>query len=760
MANYANLKDIINNPTQHGLPAWNNDANQIEGVTMKGYLLAVIDSLTVGYQFMGVATPSTNPGTPDQRVFYIAATPGAYSNFGLTVNNGEVAILRYDTTWAKLTTGIAPALVGYQFMGVATPTTNPGTPSAKVCYLAATSGTYTNFKDTNDNSLVLTDKLTVLKFDSAWSASVISIPSISDVDRLAAYILRFSSLATIPDADSEHNYYINTSGATITSASWTCWTFTRRADMKVIHARLHSNPTSGFAIAFYSSRISSAATFISGAPLVNGFNDYKISIPDNCQLILICSRTADGDDSEIYISSGEYAFDDAKRATAAYLSENPVYPSGDLVQSSALLHYYVTGAGVITGSSGWNAYFFPVKFLRKIRFRTYSSLGSPYNYYAITFYSGDVPSSNTLIGGMKFLDDYTSGDLVEADIPVGAVTAMVCCRNSDGTATIDGLYDAAQMSDAIVEIEAREASEEYDSVGNAAFWLNSLIGTYADFTWVGDRLVAFQSQAGEAQDPTTENAARLYIFDFPNGIEAAPTVRECYHEWGHCNTVDYNAGNDCLILGNGSGSYTLTGDIIVIPDFADFAENAVDQQGYRLTDVNALVIHCDSTLGTKFNLMWGDDNDENYNIAYLITANYGGSTEYNGKDLEIIRKIVLRKGEEVGAYGSVITNETPFNGTFDIVATYTQKTAGYPNCIQGGCYHNGRIFAAIGHDGLWIWEMRLGSDGKIYRKNRKQVTYYSNKPTNYGNATGVCYKDGFLFIGRAGIGSMAIRLDF
>lgn len=180
MANYASLKDIINNPTQHGLPAWNNDANQIEGVTMKGYLLAIIDSLTVGYQFMGVATPSTNPGTPDQRVFYIAATPGAYSNFGLTVNNGEVAILRYDTSWAKLTTGIAPALVGYQYMGVATPTTNPGTPEQKVFYLASQPGAYTNF-----GGLVVNDgEVCALVYSTSWSKHVTGAATALKVFRL------------------------------------------------------------------------------------------------------------------------------------------------------------------------------------------------------------------------------------------------------------------------------------------------------------------------------------------------------------------------------------------------------------------------------------------------------------------------------------------------------------------------------------------------------------------------------------------------
>lgn len=61
-----------------------------------------------GYLFMGMAVPTTNPGTPDQNVFYVASTVGTYTNFGgLTVADGEVAILRYNGSWTKDVTGAA-----------------------------------------------------------------------------------------------------------------------------------------------------------------------------------------------------------------------------------------------------------------------------------------------------------------------------------------------------------------------------------------------------------------------------------------------------------------------------------------------------------------------------------------------------------------------------------------------------------------------------------------------------------------------------
>lgn len=62
-----------------------------------------------GYLFAGVATPSTNPGAPDGPVFYFAATPGVYANFGgIELESGEAAILLWDNgVWTKKVTGFA-----------------------------------------------------------------------------------------------------------------------------------------------------------------------------------------------------------------------------------------------------------------------------------------------------------------------------------------------------------------------------------------------------------------------------------------------------------------------------------------------------------------------------------------------------------------------------------------------------------------------------------------------------------------------------
>lgn len=103
MAAYATLKAAIRAVIKQ------NGNNEITGPILQQALLSMINSLGDGYQFKGVATPATNPGTPDQNVFYIASEVGTYSNFGLSVGENEVAVFLWDGSWSKQSTGAASA---------------------------------------------------------------------------------------------------------------------------------------------------------------------------------------------------------------------------------------------------------------------------------------------------------------------------------------------------------------------------------------------------------------------------------------------------------------------------------------------------------------------------------------------------------------------------------------------------------------------------------------------------------------------------
>ena len=68
----------------------------------------VFNSISKNATFAGIATPTTNPGTPDGPVFYIANGKGIYTNFGnIDITEDEVVVLYYDNIWHKNITGIA-----------------------------------------------------------------------------------------------------------------------------------------------------------------------------------------------------------------------------------------------------------------------------------------------------------------------------------------------------------------------------------------------------------------------------------------------------------------------------------------------------------------------------------------------------------------------------------------------------------------------------------------------------------------------------
>ena len=93
MANYASLKAAIQQVVK------TNGNNEITGALLQQSLLAMINALGADYQFVGIAQPSTNPGTPDQNVFYLAGA-GTYPNFNASViPAGYLGVLKYNGSW-------------------------------------------------------------------------------------------------------------------------------------------------------------------------------------------------------------------------------------------------------------------------------------------------------------------------------------------------------------------------------------------------------------------------------------------------------------------------------------------------------------------------------------------------------------------------------------------------------------------------------------------------------------------------------------
>ena len=185
MANYANLISAV----QTVIKANGNE--EITGPILQQTLVSIISALGSGYQFIGIATPSTTPGTPDQKVFYLGAS-GTYPNFGpAVIPDGNLAIFYYDSSWhygtvafpigdgAITESKIDPALLakllsGFVFAGVAVPSTNPGTPTRDCFYIASTVGRYTNFGNAN----VSASEIAVLMYsveNNTWTKQTLSL---------------------------------------------------------------------------------------------------------------------------------------------------------------------------------------------------------------------------------------------------------------------------------------------------------------------------------------------------------------------------------------------------------------------------------------------------------------------------------------------------------------------------------------------------------------------------------------------------------
>lgn len=102
MGNYKELKQAISDVIK------TNGNQEITGAIMQNALLSIISTVGSNATFAGIATPETNPGTPDQNVFYIATENGIYSNFGgITIQDDVVIFSNKNGSWQKNVTGIA-----------------------------------------------------------------------------------------------------------------------------------------------------------------------------------------------------------------------------------------------------------------------------------------------------------------------------------------------------------------------------------------------------------------------------------------------------------------------------------------------------------------------------------------------------------------------------------------------------------------------------------------------------------------------------
>lgn len=216
MSNYTNTKAVV------AANVYTNNNNEVTAAMVKAAINEVIDTLIAGgYLYKGVATTSTNPGSPDANVFYLATAPGTYTNFGsLVVNDGEVCVLKYNGSWSKEVTGAATA--------------------AQVNQLRE-----------NINEL--------------------------DYTRSEYY---------------EQSGIITKTGATTTSSNWTRYIIKNNGYSRIKVTAYTS--TNYMAIAFYNSLEWGASSFMESASVVgrNYTQSYDVEVPVGCACFIVCNNTA------------------------------------------------------------------------------------------------------------------------------------------------------------------------------------------------------------------------------------------------------------------------------------------------------------------------------------------------------------------------------------------------------------------------------------------------------------------------------------
>lgn len=250
-------------------------------------------------------------------------------------------------------------------------------------------------------------------------------------------------------------------------------------------------------------------------------------------------------------------------------------------------------------------------------------------------------------------------------------------------------------------------------------------GSYlSDMTWVNGELWVF---------PVSDDAHEEYVTGFRYAVDfqkkEAKLLGVFKHNLGHCNTVDYNEENGCLIVGSGGADYMHENYFLVIPDAYDKVSSA------RILDArDAIKYDCDKLPGknVKLNACWGDGDGE----VILITNN-------NGK----IYLVQLDKHSAGNAGDFTILQSFEQNDA----STITESNVTFSGmvqefCNQGSDYSQGVLYTGVGHNGLHYWKHTF-ADGVHREVTNESLTYHYSGKTAVLAVEGIAVCEGWMAVG-------------
>lgn len=238
--------------------------------------------------------------------------------------------------------------------------------------------------------------------------------------------------------------------------------------------------------------------------------------------------------------------------------------------------------------------------------------------------------------------------------------------------------------------------------------LNDL--TYmSDHTFIGNDLYVINAST---DDHSTTAPVTVYGVDFER--KTAYYKRTFKHNLGHANTIDYSPENDCLILGNGSSDVSLPGEVIMLT-------NPANRPEWRYEDCQIIALG-GQNYGSKMQAVWGEHNNEQYNVIYVIT-----------NDNVNIRRLILGR------------NNGRFDGTFTLAGEWTGP--GF-DVNQGTAFYRGAIYTAVGHTALvGVKRVPLANGETLCTTMKEPVMNADGTENTAIFSEGIAIKNGYLAFG-------------
>ena len=715
MSNYNSLKATIDaNIKQNG-------RQEITGQILNSVLNQMVTTLGTGYQFAGVATIATNPGTPDAKVFYIANGKGTYEKFGgLEVTEDEVVVLYYDTAWHKVATGIAShekLTELEQELGEKTGDFS-AIPMFENVTIASASGNYAPSPGA---------KAFIYPLSGSGKVSFVSISGVShNVKLLPSNVVVIGQSANVISN-------VSPSGTTYDE---TC---------KYLYVQTYQTGTDR----------TPAAIYVNGYDILKGVLDNTKSLYQELQ--------KEGSITAVKIADS--AVTSAKIADSAVTSAK--------IADSAVTSAKIENEGVI-----WE---------KRTKAGVFGLLVNSYNLVPIQFDTINrtitIPKYTRLICGRKqiplsrFTEDYTidisgyaNGILAVngnfnsikadsifvashmsaaslADLLASENYILVCgwgnfgvsCVNSPSAFSVDG--KPYGIDTIVSDANIKNVISEIFPVINPVFDLITLpsgITWWSDFIHIkinGEDEMWFFTPSAEDHTKMNGKCHRIKMSDWSY-------IGNFTHNFGHCNTCHYDAKNDVLLISNLPGHEAHPSALYLFYNVSSWASmQSVDFNSISPSIIDLTPLGYSGTNAAVF----GENGFDRRNIVYVMSG-YGTPVKFH--------KIVLGMGQNQLTYGTYDANhasDTQYNGTYDVLLgplSYVQQDgAGQgKQVIQGGDFANGKIITANGHNEILGFIYNIFGD-KIQRTMIENVPRKADGTIDHSVGEGICVKDGFVYHG-------------